>query len=260
RIGLGEILKQFGLLLGREPDPGIGDGKLDPVTPVGDLTHAQRDLAVLRELAGIAQEIEQNLLEPHRIRLECADVLLRFHDEPVLVLFGKLSGGADDFADQARQIDRLGIELELAGFDFREIQNLIDETEQVRAGRIHTTQRLQRLLRAEARRVADHHFGQTDNSVERRAQLVAHAREEPGLVLARHLELAALVLDLVEQPHILDGNDRLVSEGRDQLNLLLGEWTHGFALYDDDSDGGPFAQKWDTEQGAKAAELLGLKI
>jgi hypothetical protein len=31
--------------------------------------------------------------------------------------------------------------------------------------------------------------------------------------LARHFKLAALVLDFVEQPHVLDGNHRLVGEG-----------------------------------------------
>jgi hypothetical protein len=38
------------------------------------------------------------------------------------------------------------------------------------------------------------------------------ASEELRLVLARQLELAALVLDFVEQPHVLDGDRRLVSE------------------------------------------------
>src|SRR5262249_61897886 len=96
----------------------------------------------------------------------------------------KLSSGANDFVDQARQIDRLGIELELAGFDLRKIQNLVYEAEQVRAGSIDAAQGLQRLFRAEASGVCDHHFGQPDYRVERGAQLVAHAGEELGLVLA----------------------------------------------------------------------------
>ncbi len=47
-----------------------------------------------------------------------------------------------------------------------------------------------RFFRAEARRVADHHLGQPDDRVERRAQLVAHAGDELRLVLARHLRAA----------------------------------------------------------------------
>jgi hypothetical protein len=48
---------------------------------------------------------------------------------------------------------------------------------------------------------------------------VAHARDELRLVLACHLQLAVLVLDFVEQPHILDRDHRLVSEGRGELDL-----------------------------------------
>src|SRR5262249_6394913 len=59
--------------------------------------------------------------------------------------------------------------------------------------------------------------------VERRAQLVAHAGEELRLVLARQLQLAVLVLDLVEQAHGFDRDHCLVGEGRGQLDLLLGE-------------------------------------
>src|SRR5215813_13782369 len=40
-IGLGEILKQFCLLLRRHADAGIGNGKLDPVASVGHLAHSQ---------------------------------------------------------------------------------------------------------------------------------------------------------------------------------------------------------------------------
>src|SRR5262249_2366023 len=83
-IGLGEILKQFRLLLRRHTDAAIRDRKLDPVASVRRLAHAQRDLALLRELAGIAEEIEQDLLEPHGVRVQRANVLLGFDVEAVL--------------------------------------------------------------------------------------------------------------------------------------------------------------------------------
>ena len=78
-----------------------------------------------------------------------------------------------------------------------------------------------RLFCSKARRVFDHHLGQPDDGVERRAQFVAHAGDELRLVLARQLKLAALVLDFIEQPHVLDGDRSLVSERRYQLDLLL---------------------------------------
>jgi len=42
---------------------------------------------------------------------------------------------------------------------------------------------------------------------------MAHAGKELRLVLARLFELTALVLDFIEQPHILDRDPRLVGEG-----------------------------------------------
>ena len=122
-----------------------------------------------------------------------------FDDEPVLVLLGKLARGADDLLDQRRQAHRFRTELELAGFDLRQVEHLVDEAEQMRAGTVHAAQRLRRLLGAEARRIGHHHLGEADDGVERRAQLVAHVGEELRLVLARHLELAALFLHLREQ-------------------------------------------------------------
>src|SRR5262249_19790190 len=53
-IGLGEILEKFRLLFGRHTDAAVRDGKLDPVAAVRHLTHPQRNLALLRELTGIA--------------------------------------------------------------------------------------------------------------------------------------------------------------------------------------------------------------
>jgi hypothetical protein len=62
--------------------------------------------------------------------------------------------------------------------------------------------------------------------VERRAQLVAHAGEELRLALARLRQLPALVLDFVEQAHVLDRDHRLVGERRDQLYVPVVEWPH----------------------------------
>jgi hypothetical protein len=154
---------------------------------------------------------------------------LRFDDEAVLVLLGELPRSADDLIDKSYQIHKLGIEFELTGFDLGEVQNLVDEAKEVGPGSIHAAQRLQRLFRAEARRVGDHHLGQADDGVERRAQLVAHAGEELRLVLARLFELTALVLDFVEEPHVLDGDHRLVGESLDQLDLLVGKRPHACA-------------------------------
>ena len=84
---------------------------------------------------------------------------------------------------------------------------------------MHPPQRLGRLFGTEARRIGDHHLGQPDDGIERRAQLVAHAGDELRLVLAGLRQLPVLILDFVEQPHVLDRDRGLVGEGLDQLDL-----------------------------------------
>jgi hypothetical protein len=172
---------------------------------------------------------------------------LRFDDEAVLVLLGELSGGADDLIDEPSQINRLGIEFELAGLDLGEVQYLVDEAKEVGPGGIHTAQWFQRLFRAEARRVGDHHLGQADDGVERRAQLVAHAGEELRLTLTRLRQLLALVLDFVEQPHVFDRDYRLVSEGFNQLDLFGREWSRRGAGHRQNPNGSALTHERDNK-------------
>src|SRR5262249_23796368 len=143
-------------------------------------------------------------------------------DAAVLVLLRQLPRGADDVLKERGQVHRLRAKLELAGLDLGQIKHLVDEAEQMGTRTVDPAQRLQRLFRGEARRIADHHLGQPDDGVERGAQLVAHAGDELRLVLARHLELTALFLDFREQIGVLDGQHGLRREGPQQSTLCWG--------------------------------------
>ena len=101
---------------------------------------------------------------------------------------------------------------ELASFDLRQIEYVIDQSEQVSAVTLKPFQYAHRLFWQLAVNAVRHQFGVAENGVERRAQLVAHVGKELRLVLARDFKLAALVLDFVEQAHILDGDHRLIGE------------------------------------------------
>ena len=67
------------------------------------------------------------------------------------------------------------------------------------------------------------------NSPGRRRDDLQHLRGR-GLLLQRLGQLARARLHLVEQPHVLDSDHRLVGEGLDQLDLLVGERTHALAM------------------------------
>ena len=57
-----------------------------------------------------------------------------------------------------------------------------------------------------------------------------------GLLLQRLGQLARARLHLVEQPHVLDRDHRLVGEGLDQLDLLIGERLDLQAISQDDAE------------------------
>src|SRR6516165_7125945 len=199
--------------------------------------------ALLKRLSRIClSRRESAVSEP---RFSCASTTRRF-------LFSSASCPAVPMTSSIR----LGIEFQLTGFDLREVKYLVDEAQEVGSGCIYTAQWFKRLFRAEARGVGDHHLGQPDDGVERRAQLVAHAGEELRLVLARQLKLPALVLDFVEQPHVLNGNHRLVGECRNQFDLLLAERTHGHSRQIEHADRDAFPHQRYSQDGANASTAL----
>src|SRR6516164_5346806 len=99
-----------------------------------------------------------------------------------------------------------------------------------------------------------HQFDVAQDGVEWRPQLVAHIGEELRLVLARLLKLAALVLDFIEQAHVLYRDRGLVGEGRDQFDLLIGEWSYFRARQGEHADRDALPQHWDAEDCAEIAQ------
>src|SRR5262249_1433425 len=66
-IGLAELLEQLSLLLRSHANAGVGDGELDEGAAIAHLARLQLDLTLFGELAGIAQQVEQDLPQPHRV-------------------------------------------------------------------------------------------------------------------------------------------------------------------------------------------------
>ena len=71
-------------------------------------------------------------------------------------------------------------------------------------------------------------------------------------MLACQLELEALLLDLVEQPYILDRDHRLVGEGRGEIDLSVAESSYHSAHQHDHADRDSFAQQGNAEHGTGA--------
>jgi hypothetical protein len=101
---------------------------------------------------------------------------------------------------------------ELSSLDLRKVEHVVDQAKQVPAVALETLEHAAHLVGDVSVDVVENEICIADDSVQGRAQLMAHIGEELRLVLARFRELPALVLDLVEQPYVLDRDHRLVGE------------------------------------------------
>ena len=153
-IGLVEIFEQPRLLLGRHADAGIGDRELDGRESVGDLAHAQFHLALLGELAGVAQKVEQNLPQPHRVDRYRSEIARGVEQQALLSCSASWRAVPMTSSINGVRSIRFGIEIQFAGLDLGEIKHLVDEAEQVGAGTMDAAQRLLRFFRAEPRRIS----------------------------------------------------------------------------------------------------------
>src|SRR5262249_16554892 len=79
-----------------------------------------------------------------------------------------------------------------------------------------------------------------------------HGGENVRLVLVCQLDVAVLLLDLVEQPYILDRDHRLVGEGRGEIDLSVAESSYHSAHQHDHADRDSFAQQGNAEHGTGA--------
>src|SRR5262249_35191075 len=84
--------------------------------------------------------------------------------------------------------------------------------------------------------------GMFGNRLENRCYVARRARDhgqdiaDRGLLLQRLRELARARLHLVEQPHVLDRNHRLVGEGRCQFDLFVGKRPYFAAINSNHAD------------------------
>ncbi len=91
---------------------------------------------------------------------------------------GRLRNQIRHIVDQPANFECGLLELQLPGFDLREIEDVIDDMQQSLASLVYTAGILE-LSPVEIR--VDQESGETDHCVHRRADLVAHGGEELGL-------------------------------------------------------------------------------
>ena len=186
RLGLRELLEQPALLNVGETDAGVGDAELDGLHPVAFADHVgvHFDAADVGELDGVGQEVADDLADAEGV----ADVR---HGELRVEVWGRkqqtlrrggvherLDGGLDD----AAQLEVRGGDLELAGFDLREVERVADDLQQRGRRALRGADHLSLLAGQVALGEHFQHSGQADH---RGADLVRHRRQERRLGPAR---------------------------------------------------------------------------
>ena len=99
----------------------------------------------------------------------------------------------DVVADVAER-DVAGVHVHLPGLDLREVEDVVDQLEEIGAGLVDRPGELDLLVGQVLLGVLREQLREDEQRVERRAQLVAHVREELALVLRRERELLRALL------------------------------------------------------------------
>ena len=206
-VGLGEGLKNGTLLLLRDAYARVSDGEeqLSNVRgrrrcctvrpPALRVVHAHRDIAVLREFDGVADQIDQHLTQADHVASQgVGHGFLDLVVEQQALLPGTEPEGLEGPVEPFAQAQRLRVQLQLARFNLRVIEDVIDEREQIDGGSVGGHE-VAALLRGEAG--VEGQFSHADEGVHRGANLVADVGHELALGFACGLRGLVRPLQLV---------------------------------------------------------------
>ncbi len=197
-VSLTERFEDRVLFVCGDPDPRVGHGKVEHRAAVVPdvLTNRDHHMAALRELDGVADQIRDDLLHPHRIADDAGRHVGRDITQQLQALLVRAHGQwLQRIADGVGERKGYHFDLESARFDLREVEDIVENRQQ-RLGRrfdgVEAVGLIRRELGVECQR------RHPDNAIHRRANLVAHVRQElalrPGGVLRGFLGLRQFLL------------------------------------------------------------------
>ena len=180
-------------------------------------TRRQADAALAGEFERVRQQVGQYLLEALAVGAQDRRQGVRKIDGKYQPLgLGLVAEPLVEVAGQLVDVDIADLERGAARFNLRQVEDIVNQMQQVVAGSVHHTHHVDLLLGQVAVAVLAQLFGQQQQAVERRAQLMRHVGEKFGLVLRRQRELLRLFLQAVA------GNFDFAILGFD-FGILLGQ-------------------------------------
>ncbi|EPH46818.1 putative Hybrid signal transduction histidine kinase J [Streptomyces aurantiacus JA 4570] len=214
-VGLLERLEDHPHLAGGDADAGVGHGERDQVgvgvpqrtglqellpDGVGHVVAGepddQFDRSGVGELHRVGQQVAQHLQEALFVRVQRRGQLRRHaYGEVESLLCGQRAESGLYVVHELDERDARRADVHLARLDLRQVEDVVDELEQVRARAVDRLGELHLLGREVRVGVVGEQLGQDQQGVERRTQLVRHVREELGLVAHRDRELFGALLE-----------------------------------------------------------------
>ena len=234
RVGLRERLEEARQALGAEADAGVAhrEGEADAAVSGRRARHRQHDLAALGELDRVGEQVEEDLAQPRQVGADRHRDIAFEHVRRVEVLLG--CAHADEIErrlDAIAQVERMRLDVHPPGLDLREVEDVVDDREERvpavpdRPGEVALLVRKRRVEQQPAH---------ADDGVHRRADLVAHRRQERALGLVGGLGCGAGELGLGERLRRAPDRDRadgaaLPQHGRHEQRIVLAEAPGGLA-------------------------------
>ena len=196
-IDLVEFLEDlFQVRLG-DADPGIGDRDLDGVLRAHGIDRHGPVFGC--ELDRVGDEVQQHLLQLAAVGQHLAGAIDLGQQRDVLLRdqrLDRLADLVDSFCDR----HEAEAQLHLTGFDLGEVEDIVDQSEQVLAAGEDLAQESlpRRVVELALARVREE-LGESDDRVQRGAELMAHVGEEHALVPVRLLQRDVPLLELGHQ-------------------------------------------------------------
>src|SRR5262249_25965335 len=120
---------------GRNADPRIAHRNLD--RSLTQTTGNSDATALGRELDGVGEQVQDNLPDLPFVALNVAQLLIDMRVEDDSTSSRTLPNQSQRILDRGRQVELRELQLHPAGFDLREIEDVIDEGEEVLPGGVN---------------------------------------------------------------------------------------------------------------------------
>ncbi len=181
----------------------------------------QYHLALLGELDGVVEQVEQDLAQAGDVAGNgVGNVVVDLVGQVKPLLRRPRGHEVERAFDAVTQVERLVLQLHLARFDLRKVEDVVDDGQQ---GVAAVADDLGELALFVVEKGVEQQAAHADDGVHRGADLVAHGGQEGALGFVSGLGQFLCGLRLFVQPGVLDGNRRLAAQANGKIKIVLGK-------------------------------------